>query len=162
MLRSVVLCLVLGACQAPTLELEVPLAVVNWSPQDGATGVCPSWPVTVCFNQPIDPSSLPDFLVGTAQSCQSGSPIAASAGVAALRADTLKAGASPNCVVMAAPSAGWSAGACYTVEVEGEDLQPGGGAAGELPGDGGTDLLAVTLRSIFRVASDSSGCLDGG
>ncbi len=149
--------LLLAACQPPTLELDVPFAVVNWSPQDGATDVCPTWPVSVCFNQVVDQASLGAFLIGTAQSCQPGSPIAASADVAALRADALDPRESPDCVVMPAPGGGWTAGACYTVEVEGEDLQPGAGAAGLT--DGGSDRLAVTLRSIFQVAKDTSGCL---
>ncbi|MHB8418996.1 MAG: Ig-like domain-containing domain [Myxococcales bacterium] len=158
MFRFACLCLLLAACQAPTLELDVPLAAVNWSPQDGASGVCPSWPVTVCFNQPIDPSSLGDFLIGTNLTCREGAPIASSVDVTAQRADSANPLASPSCVVMAPPTGGWSAGACYTVEAEGEDLQAGAGVAGLA--DGGTDLLPVTLRSVFQVAKNGSGCIE--
>jgi hypothetical protein len=156
--RVATIALFFVACQAPTLELVVPLAAIDWSPQDGASGVCPSWPVSVCFNQPIDPNSLGDFLIGPAKSCVSGAAIGSALDVSAFRADTLTPGASPNCVVLPPPTAGWSFGTCYAVEAEGADLVGDGGVTGEV-GDAGTDVLAVTLRSLFEVAPTSAGCI---
>ena len=149
-----------AGCQPPTLEVDVPFAVVDWSPQDGASGVCPSWPVSVCFNEPVNPGSLGDLLLGRSESCDAGAPIANGGAVNGVwqRADQLGDGGSPNCAMLSPPPPGLTPGACYTIEIEGEDLHPGTAAAGDLP-DGGTDLLPVTLRSIFQVADTSAGCI---
>ncbi len=150
------------ACQPPTLEVDVPFSAVNWSPQDGAAGVCPTWPISVCFNEPVDPGSLQDFLLGKSATCGPGAPIANGGTVNGVwqRADQVGTGGSANCAVFTPPSTGLTAGACYTIEVEGEDLHPGTAAAGDL-GDGGTNELPVTLRSVFQVAgADGGGCIE--
>ncbi len=148
------------ACQPPTLELNVPFAAVNWSPADGTSGVCPTWPATVCFNEPVDPGSLGNFLIGQSADCDAGAPIASGGTVNASveRGDQAEDGGSPNCVVLTPPASGLQEDACYTIEVEGEDLHPGSGAAGVLP-DGGAAVLPVTLRSIFKVAPSTEGCI---
>jgi hypothetical protein len=153
-------CLVLVACQPPTLEVVAPLAVVNWSPQDGASGVCPSWPVSVCFNEPLSTSSLSgNVLLGTAEQCQPDSPIANGGTVTAQvqRGDVALVGGSADCVVIT-PTTPLSAGDCYTIEVEGQDLGAGVGVAGQLS-DGGSDVLPVTLRSLFQVAPTTAACI---
>jgi hypothetical protein len=153
-------CLALVACQPPTLEVVAPLSVVNWSPQDGASGVCPSWPVSVCFNEPLSSSSLSgNVLLGTAEQCEPNSPIANGGTVTAQvqRGDVALSGGSASCVVIT-PTAPLTDGACYTIEMEGQDLGAGVGVAGQLA-DGGSDVLPVTLRSLFQVAPNSASCI---
>ena len=49
------LCLLaLAACGDPKVEVVVPLAIVNVSPHDGATGIAPAAVPTVCFNREMD------------------------------------------------------------------------------------------------------------
>jgi hypothetical protein len=162
MLRSplAAVCLLLVACQQPALEVETPLAVVSWSPQDGASGVCPSWPVSVCFSEPLDSASLSgNVLLGTAEACMPDSPIANGGTVTAQlqRGDVAQSNGSPNCVVIT-PTVPLTLSNCYTIEVEGEDLGAGVGVSGQLS-DGGADLLFVTLRSVFQVAPSAASCI---
>ncbi|MDF1564644.1 MAG: hypothetical protein P1V51_16495 [Deltaproteobacteria bacterium] len=47
-------------CGSPTINVVDPLAVVNWSPHDGATCIDPDWPgltLSVCLSQALDPAS---------------------------------------------------------------------------------------------------------
>jgi len=49
------LCLLaLSACGAPTVEVVVPLAIVNVSPHDGATAIATDAVPTLCFNREMD------------------------------------------------------------------------------------------------------------
>jgi hypothetical protein len=148
------------ACQAPILSAEVPLIVVNWSPQDGASDVCPTWPVSVCFNEPLETSRITgNVLLGASEQCNPGSPIANGGTVAAQvqRGDQALSGGSAYCAVIT-PTKPLAASTCYTVEVEGQDLGAGDGVAGEIS-DGGIDLLPVTLRSLFQTAPSSASCI---
>lgn len=152
MKRSLLVLLLLAACQAPTLDVEVPFAVVQWSPPAGASGVCPGWPVSVCFSEPLDPSTLGSIILGPASSCAPGATLTSEPSYAV----AIESG-NPNCAVIQPPAPGLTPGTCYALEVEGLDVT-GAPAAGALP-DGGTDPLPVTLRSVFQVAADSSACL---
>ncbi len=47
-------------CGSPTINVVDPLAVVNWSPHDGATCVDPAWPnltFSVCLSRPLSAAS---------------------------------------------------------------------------------------------------------
>ncbi|MGI5864211.1 MAG: Ig-like domain-containing protein [Myxococcales bacterium] len=55
--------LALSACGEPSLEVNVPLAIVNVSPHDGATEVDLQAEPVVCFNRDMDPALAEGFLV---------------------------------------------------------------------------------------------------
>lgn len=144
--------LAIFACQAPTVEVSLPLGVVSFSPQDGASNVCPHWPATVCFNQPIDPAAMTngDLLLGPA-SCAPRAAIDGGvvSGVSASVAESDDAG-NPICVTLT-PSGGLAPGSCYALEAEGADVTQ----TPVVSADGG-DPLAVTVRSIFQVGGPQS------
>lgn len=49
------LCLLaLSACGQPTVEVVVPLGIVNVSPHDGAVGIAKDAVPTLCFNREMD------------------------------------------------------------------------------------------------------------
>jgi hypothetical protein len=54
--------LTVSACGEPTLEVNVPLAVVNLSPHDGAVGIDPLAKPVVCFNRDMDPALVAGFV----------------------------------------------------------------------------------------------------
>ncbi|MHB1844727.1 MAG: hypothetical protein ACYCWW_07830 [Deltaproteobacteria bacterium] len=143
------------ACQAPVVEVDLPLGVVSFSPQDGANDVCPSWPATVCFNQAIAPAALTngDILLGPA-SCVARAAIDGGivSGTSLAATESDDAG-NPLCVTLAAPPGGLAPGSCYVLEAQGADVTqaPVTSAAGGTP-------LAVTVRAVFQVGSPGN-CL---
>lgn len=50
----------LGAagCGQPTVNVVEPFAVVNWSPQDGATCIATDWTLGVCMTRAVDGKTL--------------------------------------------------------------------------------------------------------
>jgi len=54
---------VLWGCGDPQLEVNVPLAVVNFSPHDGAAGIAVDARPTVCFNREMNPADAAGMLV---------------------------------------------------------------------------------------------------
>jgi hypothetical protein len=56
------LALLLVACGEPQLEVAVPLAIVNVSPHDGATGIDPQAKPIVCFNRDVSAAGATGFL----------------------------------------------------------------------------------------------------
>lgn len=138
------------------LEVDVPLGVVSWSPQDGAANVCPTWPATVCFNQAIDPAALQngDLVLGPS-SCQPRAGIdGGSIGFSTATTEADDAG-NPLCVTLT-PQSPLSPG-CYTVEAEGADLTQDPVRSA----DGGA-VLEVTVRAVFQVSGSACLGADGG
>lgn len=54
--------LAVSACGEPSLEVNVPLAIVNVSPHDGATEVDPQVKPLLCFNRDMDAALASGFL----------------------------------------------------------------------------------------------------
>jgi hypothetical protein len=92
-------------CGSPTINVVDPLAVVNWSPHDGATCIDPTWPdltFSVCLSRPLSASSataaislqtvdaagVPDGEVTATVGLSTGDPACAQITDATLTADT--------------------------------------------------------------------------
>jgi hypothetical protein len=122
------LCLLaLAACGDPKVEVVVPLAIVNVSPHDGATGIARNAVPTVCFNREMD--------------------VTGAKGSLAMRVDG-ETGNVPGLGIKAA-------GVAECLSLDHDDLLPDTAyvidAAKGLPATDGT-LLAVTVASRFRTA----------
>ncbi len=125
----------LGAagCGQPTVNVVQPFAVVNWSPQDGATCIASDWTLGVCMSRAVDAKTLAQVKVR---------PLDAS-GTAGTAVKTTNAVSKndASCVTLTPPSAGLAPNAEFEIE-----LDKGFGSS-----DGAT--LGQTLTSRFHTTA---------